>query len=51
MFTLVPNYDYESQSKECKNALCEQDFKEVCNLINIKKRYVSQKLNKKGDLS
>lgn len=38
MFHLIPNDDYESQSASCKRALCEQDFREICNLLQLKKR-------------
>ena len=38
MFTLVPNFNYEKQSEECKDALCKEDFMEVCSLIHTKHR-------------
>lgn len=36
MFILVPNYDYESQSSECRKRICKNDYEEICNLIRFK---------------
>ena len=37
MIVMIPNYDYEGQSKTLKNKICKHDFGEICDLIKFKK--------------
>lgn len=37
MFSITPNYDYNSQSEDCKKEISETNFIEVCDFIYSKK--------------
>lgn len=44
MFTVTPNYDYESQTEEMKKEVCEKDFYEICNLFHTKREILKRSM-------